>query len=139
MDESEPLKLKAHLVIHGNRECERYSVRRDLASANLLAIRLIFSLAKVLNFDIVIAYLKGAYMQSGPIADRDKRELFVSSPGQIGIRQRIIWRLIRLPYRIVEVVDSGCVQFKTGYFITLKPSQQSTSINFFTKEERMER
>lgn len=91
------LKLKGRLVLHGNRDKDRFAVRRDSASADLSIVRLLLSLALILDFDIATADVKGAYMQSGPI----KRELYVRPPKHIAHRN-VLWKLLRLPYGIVE-------------------------------------
>lgn len=67
------LRLKARLVLHGNRDKDRFKVRRDSASAELFIVRLILSLASFLGFTIATADVKGAYMQSGDIT----RDIFV--------------------------------------------------------------
>lgn len=97
-DESHQLKMKARLVLHGNRDRDRYSVRRDSASADLSIVRLIILLAIILGFEISTADVKGAYMQSGPI----QREIYVRPPSRINTRQNTVWKLQRLPYGIVE-------------------------------------
>lgn len=61
------LKLKARLVLHGNRDKDKYIVRRDFASADLNVFRIVISLAQILDFRPATADVKGAYMQSGPI------------------------------------------------------------------------
>lgn len=95
---SRQLKMKARLVLHVNRDCDRFSVRFDSAPTDLSILRIIIALASILGFAIATAKFKGAYMQSGPI----QRELYVISPDRIRQRQNPIWKLKRLPYGIVE-------------------------------------
>lgn len=78
-DESHHLKLKAHLALHGNRDRDRYSVRRDSDSADLSIVRLIILLTIILGFEISTTDVKGANMQSGPI----QREIYVQYPNRI--------------------------------------------------------
>lgn len=105
-DETNNLKLKARLVLHGNRDKNRFTVRRDSASADLNTVRMIISLAQTLHFDMATADVQGAYMQSGPI----KRNIFVRPPKQLPTT-RCIWKLTRLPYGIVEQEDNGYVRW----------------------------
>lgn len=97
-DDKGNLKLKARLVLHGHRDRDRYSVRRDSASADLSVVRLLISLASILNFSLATADVQGAYMQSGPI----QRDIYVRPPRRIDHRQSTAWKLLRLPYGIVE-------------------------------------
>lgn len=96
-DDDGHLKMKARLVLHGNRDKDRFTVRRDSASADLAAVRLLISLSQILKFCIATADIKGAYMQSGPI----KRTLFVRPPKKL-CQKGMVWKLLRLPYGIVE-------------------------------------
>lgn len=89
--------MKARLVLHGNRDRDRFSFRRDSAFADLSIVRLLISLPMVLDFKIATADVKGAYMQSGPI----KRKLYVRPPKSVAGRD-MLWKLLRLPYGIVE-------------------------------------
>lgn len=87
-------------MLHGNRDRDIYSVRRDSASADLSIVRLIISLTIILGFEISTADFKSAYMQSGP----NQREIYVRPPNRINICQNTVWKLQRLPYGIIEAV-----------------------------------
>lgn len=91
------LKLKAQMVLHGNRDKDRFAVRHDSASANLTVIRFIISLSQILGFALAAANIKGAYMQSRPIT----RTIFVRPLKQRSDRD-CIWKLVRLPYGIFQ-------------------------------------
>lgn len=89
--------MKARNVLHGNRDRDRFSVRRDSSSADLAVIRLVVSIGVLLGFCFGTADVKGAYMQSGPA----KRDIFMRPPKEYRSRGNI-WKLLRLPYGIVE-------------------------------------
>lgn len=61
------LELKGRVVVHGNRDSEKDSVRSDRAAADMMIVRTVISLASILGFELATADIKGAYMQSGPI------------------------------------------------------------------------
>lgn len=90
------LKLKARLFLHVNSDKDLFTVRRDSASADLAIIRMVLSLALVLNFDIATADVKATSMQSGPI----KRQISVRSSRTL-VAKEFVWKLTRLPYVIV--------------------------------------
>lgn len=92
------LKKKSCQMWHENRYGDRFSVCRDLASADLSISHLIISLASILSFIIASANVKGAYMQSGPI----QRVVYVLPPEQINKCKYFAWRLQRPLYRAVE-------------------------------------
>lgn len=92
------LKLKARLVLHGNRDRDRFTVRRDSSSADLSVVRLLLSLSVMLRLEIATADVKGAYMQSGRI----QRDIYVRPPRSHSNRHAPLWKLRRLPYGIVE-------------------------------------
>lgn len=92
------LRLKARLVLHGNRDKDRFKVRRDSASAELFIVRLLLSIASMLGFTIATADVKGAYMQSGEI----NRDIFVRTFEPVSSPRGMLWKLLRLPYGIVE-------------------------------------
>lgn len=75
-DETGELKFEGRLVLHGNRNKDRFLVRRDSASADLCIVLIILSLAQILGFLIATADVKEAYIQSGSIT----REIFVRPP-----------------------------------------------------------
>lgn len=65
-DEDGNLKLKARLVLHGNRDRDRFSVRRDSASVDLSVVRIVLSLASILDFKVATADVTEAYMHQIP-------------------------------------------------------------------------
>ena len=94
--------LKSRIVPHGNRDDDKDSIRKDSATAQLNIIRLLLSLVTFLGFRLATADIKGAYLQSGPI----KRAIYVRPPREWyrrhGSNRRILWKLTKLPYGIVE-------------------------------------
>lgn len=74
-----PLRLKARLVLHGNRDVDKDNVRRDSASAELTVVRLVLALATLLGFSIATADVRGAYMQSGEAG----RNIYVRTRGHL--------------------------------------------------------
>lgn len=101
-DEQGERDLKARIVPHGNRDVEKDSIRKDSATAQLGVIRLLLSIVTFLGFRLGFADIKGAYLQSGPI----QRDIYVRPPkewqGARGMLWRVLWRLTKLPYGIVE-------------------------------------
>lgn len=101
-DEQGDRELKARIVPHGNRDVEKESIRKDSATAQLCVIRLLLSIVTFLGFRLGFADIKGAYLQSGPI----QRDIYVRPPkewqGARGMLWRVLWRLTKLPYGIVE-------------------------------------
>lgn len=89
--------MKRRLVLHGNRDKDRFPVRRDSASADLSDVRFILSLAQVQDPTDAAADVKAAYMESVPI----KRELYVRPPKHIAQRN-VLRMLLCLPKGIVE-------------------------------------
>lgn len=83
------LKMKARLVLHGNRDKDRFTFRKDSASADLAAVRLPISFSQILKSCIATADIKGAYMQSSPI----KRTLF-ARPAKHLYQKGMVWELL---------------------------------------------
>lgn len=101
-DEEGARELKARIVLHGNKDLEKDSVRKDSATAQLCVIRFLLSIVTFLGLRLGFADIKGANLQSDPI----KRDVFVRPPkewqGSSGMLWRVLWRLTKLPYGIVE-------------------------------------
>lgn len=91
-------KLKARLVPHGNRDVERNSIRKDSSIAQFEVIRFLLFTVTPLGFWFSMADIQGAYLQSGPIT----REIYVRPPKEWNGNRGIQWKLMKLPYRIVE-------------------------------------
>ena len=96
--EDDSLVMKARFVLHGNRDREKNDIRKDSASADMTIFRLVLSLGVILNFTFGVADIKGAYMQSGPA----KREIYVRPPKDWTTTRHTLWKLLKLPYGIVE-------------------------------------
>lgn len=96
-ENDESLRLKVRNVIYVHRDRDRFSFRRDSASADLSIVRLLVSLAVMIFLPIGTADVKGAYMQSGP----SSHNIYVRHPKAIRIRG-VLWKLLRLPYGISE-------------------------------------
>lgn len=97
-DERGMTRMKARLVLHGNRDCDRYSVRRDWTSTDFSEVKLLLVIASILRFKVATANVIGANMQSGSI----QREPYVRPPSRINIRIGTVCKLQRLAYSIVE-------------------------------------
>lgn len=96
-DEQEAFKFKARLVVHGNEDLQKDDIRKDAATAHLTAIRLVLSMAACYGFNLGQIDIKAAYFQSGPI----RRRIYVRPPREL-LLFRTIWKLLSLPYGIVE-------------------------------------
>lgn len=90
--------MKARIVPHGNRDDEKDNIRKDSSTAQLFVIRLLLSLVTFLCFRLATADIKGAYLQSGPI----QRDIYVRPPKEWCGPRGILWKLLKLPYGIVE-------------------------------------
>ena len=96
-DEKGQFRFKARLVVHGNEDEQKDAIRKDAATAHLVTIRLILSMATCYNFELGQIDIKAAYFQSGPI----KRRVYVRPPQEL-LLFRTLWLLLGLPYGIVE-------------------------------------
>lgn len=92
------LRLKGRIVVHGNRDADRELVRSDSAAADMMIIRMIISLATILDFNMASADIKGAYMQSGPI----RRDVYVRPPKDCHRKRGTVWKLLKLPYGMTD-------------------------------------
>lgn len=97
-DENEVLKLKGRIVPHGNKDTEIDDIRKDSSTAQFNVILLLLCLTTFLGFRIGLADVMGAYLQSGPIA----RDIYVRPPREWMGNRKKLWKLIKLPYGIVE-------------------------------------
>lgn len=66
-DHDRSLRLKARLVLHGNRDKDRFKVVRDSAAAELMVVRMVLCIASIFGFSVATADVKSAYMQSGGV------------------------------------------------------------------------
>lgn len=64
----------------------------------MLFVRMVISLACMLDFDMATADIKGAYMQSGPVM----REVYIRPPKDCHRKRGIVWKLLKLPYSMAE-------------------------------------
>lgn len=105
-DEKSVRSLKARIVAHGNEDKEKDTVRKDSAAAQFTVIRLLLSLAAILRFRLAKIDVKKAYLQSGPIQRtiyvRPPRELYKIPSEKPRVSRGILWKLLKLPYGIVE-------------------------------------
>lgn len=90
--------MKARIVPNGNRDSEKDHIRKDSFTAQFAVIRLLLCIANFLGFRLGNADVKGAYLQSGPIT----RDIYVCPPRKWSGNRRVIWKLPKLPYAIVE-------------------------------------
>lgn len=95
-DPKDVLRLKGRLVLYANRVQEHFLVRRNSASADVTAERLLLSLVSMLRLNYSSAGVKRAYMQSVRL---NKNCL----SGQRNSFSHIFgWKLTDLAYDIVE-------------------------------------
>lgn len=98
-DEQGKHTMKARICPHGNKDTMKDDIRKDSATAQYDAIRLLLSLTTFLSFRLGAADISGAYMQSGPI----KRDIYVRPPREWAPKSRgSIWKLLKLPYGVSE-------------------------------------
>lgn len=97
-DEDNNRALKGRIVPHGNRDDEKDDVRKDSSVAQFFAIRLLLCISTLLGLRLAMADIKGAYLQSGPI----KRTIYVRPPREWRGTRGMLWKLLKLPYGIVE-------------------------------------
>lgn len=100
-------KLKARLVVHGNRDNEKDEVRKDAIAADMMTTRMVLALGTMMGFTFGVADIKGAYMQSGPA----RRDIYIIPPAIYKGRQRVYWKLLALAY---GVCDAGRQWLKTS-------------------------
>lgn len=103
-DEEGERKLKARLVVHGNKDNE---IRKDAIAAGMVITRLVMAVGMMIKFTFGVADIKGAYMQSGPF----RRDIFIIPPGTYRKRGRVYWKLLALAY---GVCDAGRQWLKTS-------------------------
>lgn len=72
-DDDGDLKLKRRIVVHGNRDSEKDTVRSECAAADMPIVRLVLSLEAPMGFNFGTADIMGAFMQRGPI----RRDVYV--------------------------------------------------------------
>lgn len=94
-DENGSRILKARLVLHGNHDAEKDTIREDSSNAPLFIVRLLQSLATFLSFKIGTTNIKGAFLQSGPIT----RQIYVRPPREWTGQRGVLWKLLKLPNR----------------------------------------
>lgn len=126
------LLLKARLVLHGNRDRDRFSVCRDSASADLSVVRLLISLSQILDFKLCTADIYGTFMLSGPTT----RELYVLLLGQL-LPEMDCGNSYGFPTATLRLVDKGYALLRTGcnkHLIFRRPSRSTDS---FTNEGKM--
>lgn len=83
------LRLKERLVLDGNRDKDRFTVRRDSAAAELMIVHMFLCIASILGFSVATADVKGAYMQSGGV----KRDIYVCTFEPIRVSRGKLWNL----------------------------------------------
>jgi Reverse transcriptase (RNA-dependent DNA polymerase) len=97
-DEAGKHKLKARLVLHGSKEQAADDIRSDAASIHFSLIRMILTIAAMMNFELAGVDAKKAYHQSG----RAPRSILVRPPTECLAGRRSIWGLLNLPYGLVD-------------------------------------
>lgn len=83
---------------HANRDSEKKDIRKDSSTVQFDFIRLLLAVSTLLGMRLVMAEIKGAYLQSGPI----KREIFARPPREWEGQRGRVWKLKKLPYGIVQ-------------------------------------
>lgn len=61
------LKLKFWIVVHGNLDANRNLVSTDSSAADMILVLMLIILAALMVLNMSTAYIKGAYVQIGPI------------------------------------------------------------------------
>lgn len=97
-EENNVKRLKSRLCPRGNRNAMKGDIRNDASNTQFNMIRLMLSLACILQFALGCVDIKSAYLQSGPIT----REIYVRPPKEWQLRRSKIWKLLTLPYEISE-------------------------------------
>jgi hypothetical protein len=92
------LSLKTRIVLHGNKDKEKYEVRKDTQAASFTAISILITLAAPYNNHIASLDIKSAYLQSDPC----KRYIFVWPPNEWPGGRGVVWKLLKLPYRFSD-------------------------------------
>ena len=95
--EEDKLRLKCRMVPHGDRDRDKESVRKASAIAQFPVIRLVLSIAAVLNMVIATIEIKGAYLQGGYFS----RDIYFRPPKCWAVHG-VLWRLLKPAYGIVE-------------------------------------
>lgn len=73
------MRLKARLLPHGNRDCQKGRIRNNSAAAYFNVTRLFLLLTTIFGFKIVCVVVKGAYLRSGAIT----REIYVRALSEV--------------------------------------------------------
>jgi hypothetical protein len=81
------------MVPHGNRDREKAGLRTNFATAQFAEIRLLLSLAVLLNFRLSSIDISGAYLQADPIT----RDIFVRPPTG-WTYPNVVWKILRPAY-----------------------------------------
>jgi hypothetical protein len=97
-DEAGKHKLRARLVLLGNKEQAADDIRSDAASIHFFLIRMILTIAAMINFELAGVDAKNAYHQSG----RAPRNILVRPPAECLAGRRSLGRLLHLPYGLVD-------------------------------------
>ena len=95
--EEDKRRLKCRMVPHRNPDRDKDSVRKDSATAQFPVIRLVLSIAAVLNMVIATIDIKGAYLQGGYLS----RDIYVRPP-KGWAAHGVLWRLLKPAYGIIE-------------------------------------
>lgn len=125
------LRLKGRIVVHGNRDDEKKTVRSDSAAADMMIVRLVASLAAILGFELGTADIKGAYMQSGPIT----REVYVRPPRDCYRKRGVVWKLLKLPYGMTDAGRQWQLRVE-DWMLRTAGMERVTGVNqLFTKKD----
>lgn len=71
-DDNENLKLKEHIVVHGNIYADRYRMSSYFVAAYMVFIMMLLSIGKFLGFTFVSADIKCAFMQAPPLLENSR-------------------------------------------------------------------
>lgn len=86
------MKLKARICLHGNRDLQKYYVRKDSSTAHFDVIRLALSMPTMMYAVLGHVDINGAYLKSGPI----KRKIYLRPPRGLGTKRGLFWKLTKL-------------------------------------------
>lgn len=91
--EHRKLRSKCRMVPHGNKDQDKELIRKDSATTQFPIIRLVLSLAAILQMSIASIHITKAYLQSGKL--RRSRPLYVRNPKGWASSTRKVWILLR--------------------------------------------
>lgn len=81
-------------------------------------------LSAMMDYNMGTPYIKGAFIQSGPI----RQEVYVLPPRYFQRKRGILWRLLKLPYEMTDVGRQWLLQVD-NLFLTKAEMSRAQGIN----------